>query len=205
MTTSMTKLKIAAVPDDKPVKVTQTFSFDQLPEGAHSIDSVVLEDHGDKTVYRATSTLPDLASRDGMLASGMETGVVEGFERLDAMLEAMSERSLVKPLIAAIIAVGPEAIPELANSLRNEDTPRLVRLSIPRVLHGIGTMEALEVLRGCFGTDDEGVRQKCLASASRLREELQAPALPPQTLKPWIQREIEDHVTARDGWLSVRP
>lgn len=72
---------------DKPEKVTQTFSFDQLPPGVHSVDSVVLEDHGDKTVYRATSTLPDLAARDGMLASGMEVGVREGFERLDAMLE----------------------------------------------------------------------------------------------------------------------
>jgi uncharacterized protein YndB with AHSA1/START domain len=73
---------------DKPEKVTQTFSFDQLPEGAHSVDTVVLEDHGDKTVYRASSTLPDVASRNAMIASGMETGVREGFERLDAMLEA---------------------------------------------------------------------------------------------------------------------
>jgi uncharacterized protein YndB with AHSA1/START domain len=71
----------------KPEKVTQTFSFDQLPEGAHSVDTVVLEDHGDRTVYRATSTLPDVASRDGMMASGMEVGVREGFERLDQMLE----------------------------------------------------------------------------------------------------------------------
>jgi uncharacterized protein YndB with AHSA1/START domain len=72
---------------EKPEKVTQTFSFDQLPEGAHSVDTVVLEDHGDKTVYRAISTMPDIASRDGMIASGMETGVRQGFERLDAMLE----------------------------------------------------------------------------------------------------------------------
>jgi uncharacterized protein YndB with AHSA1/START domain len=68
-------------------KVTQTFSFDQLPEGAHSVDTVILEDHGDKTVYRALSTLPDVASRDGMLATGMDKGVREGFERLDQMLE----------------------------------------------------------------------------------------------------------------------
>jgi uncharacterized protein YndB with AHSA1/START domain len=68
-------------------KLTQTFSFDGLPEGAHSVDSVVLEDHGDRTVYRATSTLPDIASRDAMMASGMDTGVREGFARLDAMLE----------------------------------------------------------------------------------------------------------------------
>jgi uncharacterized protein YndB with AHSA1/START domain len=71
----------------KPEKVTQTFSFDQLPPGAHSVDMVILEDHGDKTVYRATSRVPDFESRDGMLASGMEVGVIEGFERLDAMLE----------------------------------------------------------------------------------------------------------------------
>ena len=72
---------------EKPEKVTQTFSFDQLPEGVHSVDTVVLEDHGDKTVYRASSIFPDIASRDGMMASGMEVGVREGFERLDAMLE----------------------------------------------------------------------------------------------------------------------
>lgn len=72
---------------EKPLKVTQTFSFDQLPPGVHSVDSVELEERNGKTVYLARSTFPDVASRDGMLASGMETGVVEGFARLDAMLE----------------------------------------------------------------------------------------------------------------------
>lgn len=71
----------------KPEKVTQTFAFDQLPPDMFSVDTVVLEDHGDKTVYRASSVLPNLEARDGMLASGMEVGVVEGFERLDEMLE----------------------------------------------------------------------------------------------------------------------
>lgn len=72
---------------EKPVKVTQTFSFDQLPPGAHSIDAVTLIEKDGKTIYSAVSTLPDVESRDAMIASGMETGVVEGFERLDAMLE----------------------------------------------------------------------------------------------------------------------
>lgn len=71
----------------KPEKVTQTFSFDQLPPDMFSVDTVVLEDHGDKTVYRASSILPNFEARDGMLASGMEVGVAQGFERLDAMLE----------------------------------------------------------------------------------------------------------------------
>jgi uncharacterized protein YndB with AHSA1/START domain len=72
---------------EKPAKLTQTFSFDQLPPGAHSVDTVELIEKDGKTIYYATSVLPDFASRDGMLASGMETGVVEGFERLDQMLE----------------------------------------------------------------------------------------------------------------------
>lgn len=72
---------------DAPRLLTQTFAFDGLPEGMYSVDSVELEEVGVLTIYRARSLMPDLASRDGMLESGMETGVVEGFERLDAMLE----------------------------------------------------------------------------------------------------------------------
>lgn len=71
----------------KPERITQTFSFDQLPPGAHSVDTVELIETDGKTIYRAKSVMPDVASRDAMIASGMETGVVEGFERLDRMLE----------------------------------------------------------------------------------------------------------------------
>lgn len=73
---------------EAPRLLTQTFAFDGLPEGAYSVDPVELVDEGGRTIYRARSVFPDIASRDGMLQSGMETGVVEGFERLDAMLEA---------------------------------------------------------------------------------------------------------------------
>lgn len=67
--------------------LTQTFAFDGLPEGQYSLDTVVLTEIGERTLYAAVSVLPDVASRDAMVASGMETGVVEGFERLDGMLE----------------------------------------------------------------------------------------------------------------------
>ena len=72
---------------EAPRRLTQTFAFDGLPEGLYSVDTVELEEVDGRTVYRASSLMPDVASRDGMLESGMETGVVEGFERLDAMLE----------------------------------------------------------------------------------------------------------------------
>jgi uncharacterized protein YndB with AHSA1/START domain len=71
----------------KPERITQTFSFDQLPPGMHSVDTVELIEKDGRTIYQAKSVFPDVTSRDGMLASGMETGVVEGFERLDQMLE----------------------------------------------------------------------------------------------------------------------
>ncbi|MCL2825554.1 MAG: cyclic nucleotide-binding domain-containing protein, partial [Polyangiaceae bacterium] len=124
---------------------------------------------------------------------------------LNSMLNAMPERALIKPLVAAIIAIGPDAIPELSRRLRDEDTPRLVRLAIPRALQGIATLDALEALRECFPTIDEGVRQKCLAAASRLHEELQTPAIPGAALAPMIEREIAEHALTRDGYLSIRP
>lgn len=71
----------------KPNTVTQTFSFDGVPDGGYSVDTVVLEQVGDRTLYIGVSRLPNVEARDGMIASGMEVGVVEGFERLDRMLE----------------------------------------------------------------------------------------------------------------------
>lgn len=68
-------------------KTVQTFGIEGMYDGQFSIDTLTLEDLGDETLYKTVSRLPDVASRDGMMASGMETGVVEGFERLDAMLE----------------------------------------------------------------------------------------------------------------------
>ena len=78
---------------EKPRKVTQTFSFDQLPPGVHSVDAVELIEKDGKTIYRAVSSVPDFESRDAMLASGMEVGVVQGFERLDAMLEDWKQQA----------------------------------------------------------------------------------------------------------------
>ena len=75
---------IEIVPIEKTV---QTFGIEGMFDGKVSIDTIVLEDLGDKTIYRGHSRLPTIQDRDGMMASGMELGVREGFERLDAMLE----------------------------------------------------------------------------------------------------------------------
>lgn len=70
-------------------KTVQTFAVEGMYDGAYSVETLTLEEVDGKTVYKVVSVLPDVAARDGMLASGMEVGVVEGFERLDAILEEL--------------------------------------------------------------------------------------------------------------------
>lgn len=68
-------------------KTVQTFGVEGMYGGGFSVDTLTLEEDGDRTHYKVVSVLPDVESRDGMMASGMEYGVVEGFERLDSILE----------------------------------------------------------------------------------------------------------------------
>jgi uncharacterized protein YndB with AHSA1/START domain len=64
----------------------QTFEFEGFPDVV-SIESLTFEDlGGGRTRLRGHSTYPSLESRDGMVSSGMETGMGEGYERLDAVL-----------------------------------------------------------------------------------------------------------------------
>jgi len=67
-------------------KTVQTFAVEGMYDGQYSVDTLTLEEVDGRTLYRVVSVLPDVAARDGMLASGMDVGVVEGFERLDAIL-----------------------------------------------------------------------------------------------------------------------
>ena len=68
-----------------PDRMVQTFEFEGAP-GHVSLDTLVLEDLGGRTLIRTTSVHQSVEARDAMIASGMEGGVVEGFERLDELL-----------------------------------------------------------------------------------------------------------------------
>ena len=64
----------------------QTFEYEGFPDVV-SIESLTFEDlGGTSTRIRAHAVYPSLEARDGMVASGMERGVREGFERLDELL-----------------------------------------------------------------------------------------------------------------------
>lgn len=64
----------------------QTFEFEGFPDVV-SIESLSFEDLGNgRTRVRGHSTFPSLEARDGMVESGMEGGMSEGYDRLDEVL-----------------------------------------------------------------------------------------------------------------------
>jgi uncharacterized protein YndB with AHSA1/START domain len=67
----------------------QTFEFEGYPDVV-AIESLRFEDlgHG-RTRLVAHSVYPSLEARDGMVASNMEVGVTEGYERLDKVVASL--------------------------------------------------------------------------------------------------------------------
>jgi uncharacterized protein YndB with AHSA1/START domain len=76
-----------------PERIIGTFEFDGLPEAGH----VLLETTrfealpGGRTRVTSQSVFQSVADRDGMVQSGMETGVVDGYERLDEILAELNQ------------------------------------------------------------------------------------------------------------------
>ena len=75
-----------------PERAIQTFEFEGLGERGHvSLDTSLFEElPGNRTRLTIHSVFRSVADRDGMILSGMERGMNEGFERLDALLTTMT-------------------------------------------------------------------------------------------------------------------
>jgi len=76
-----------------PERIIGTFEFEGLPEAGHVIleTSRFEELPGNRTRVTAQSVFQSVADRDGMIQSGMEHGVVDGYERLDEILGKLQE------------------------------------------------------------------------------------------------------------------
>ena len=67
-------------------RIVQTFTFDGQPDDV-ALETLWFEDLGDgRTRLHAQSLVDSFTGRDQWLASGMETGVEEGYAKLDALL-----------------------------------------------------------------------------------------------------------------------
>ena len=66
--------------------IVQTFTFEGVPDGV-ALERLVFEDLGNgRTRLTSTSLVDSFEGRDAFVASGMDVGVREGYERLDAIL-----------------------------------------------------------------------------------------------------------------------
>ena len=66
--------------------IVQTFTFEGVPD-AVALEKLELHHLGvGRTRLVATSLVDSFADRDAMIASGMESGIREGYERLDEVL-----------------------------------------------------------------------------------------------------------------------
>jgi uncharacterized protein YndB with AHSA1/START domain len=72
-----------------PERIIGTFEFDGLPERGHVILGKTLFEElpGGRSRVVHQSVFMSSADRDGMIQSGMERGVTEGYEKLDDLLE----------------------------------------------------------------------------------------------------------------------
>ena len=66
--------------------IVQTFTFEGMPD-AVALEKMTFEDLGDgRTRLVSTSLCDSFEDRDAFIASGMEVGVREGYQRLDDLL-----------------------------------------------------------------------------------------------------------------------
>jgi uncharacterized protein YndB with AHSA1/START domain len=76
---------------DEPRRISQTFEFEGMP-GHISVDTLELEELSSRrTRLVNVSRFASLEDRDGMLASDMESGVRDGYDRLEEILAAGSD------------------------------------------------------------------------------------------------------------------
>lgn len=68
--------------------IVQTFEFEGMP-GHITLEKLTFDEVGGRTTIRGLSTFQSVADRDAMVESGMETGIVEGYEQLDELLASV--------------------------------------------------------------------------------------------------------------------
>lgn len=68
-------------------RIVWTFTYEGEPDGV-ALETLTFDEIGrGRTRLRTLSVFPDMETRDGMLAGGMDVGVNEGYDKLTELLE----------------------------------------------------------------------------------------------------------------------
>ena len=74
-------------PDER---IVQTFTYEGFPDGV-ALETATFEDLGNgRSRVTSVSLVDSFEERDAFVASGMESGVVEGYEKLDELLARLA-------------------------------------------------------------------------------------------------------------------
>jgi len=76
----------------RPERLVATEKFDEAWYPGEAVVSTVLIEQGGKTVVTSTMIYESREARDGVLKSGMESGVAASYDRLAELLAAMSSQ-----------------------------------------------------------------------------------------------------------------
>lgn len=76
--------------EQTPDGILQTFEFEGAP-GHVSLEKLVLEERDGKTTVRNHAVYQSIEARDAMINSGMESGMDDGFDRLDDLLARLRQ------------------------------------------------------------------------------------------------------------------
>lgn len=75
--------------DPSPEGMVQTFEYEGYP-GHVSLDTLTFEERDGRTIVRTNTVFQSVEARDGMMQSGMEYGVDDGYDRLDALIAKLA-------------------------------------------------------------------------------------------------------------------
>lgn len=75
--------------DPSPEGMVQTFEYEGYP-GHVSLDTLTFEERDGKTIVRTNTVFQSVEARDGMMQSGMEVGVNDGYDRLDELIAKLA-------------------------------------------------------------------------------------------------------------------
>ena len=71
----------------RPERIVQTWNFEGMP--GESLQTALFQEHDGRTTVTSIVKFERKEHRDGMLASGMENGLNEGYDRLDELLRTI--------------------------------------------------------------------------------------------------------------------
>ena len=77
---------------DPPERISSTFNYEGIPGDHELVQVATFEDLGGKTKVTSTATYANVEDLDGMLASGMEKGATESWDRLAELVEKAPKR-----------------------------------------------------------------------------------------------------------------